>query len=91
MYNIKKIFRKKSHIIIIVVFAIMILSLIFLFKYIFVIEEDIEKNIYNNYQNREIIVYDNSEDMINKIKSLDNILFIYNFVFQNKSKYIIFI
>lgn len=78
MYNIKKIFRKKSHIIIIVVFAIMILSLIFLFKYIFVIEEDIEKNIYNNYQNREIIVYDNSEDKINKIKSLDNILFIYN-------------
>lgn len=72
MYNIKKIFRKKSHIIIIVVFAIMILSLIFLFKYIFVIEEDIEKNIYNNYQNREIIVYDNSEWIY--VKFLDTFL-----------------
>lgn len=77
MYNIKKIFRKRSNILIILILSFLIFCLIFLLKYVFVIQGDIEKNIYDKHKNREIIVYEEIDKVKKDLISLKNILFIY--------------
>ena len=77
MYNIKKIFRKRSNILIILILSFLIFCLIFLLKYVFVIQGDIEKNIYDKHKNREIIVYEEIDKVKKDLTSLKNILFIY--------------
>lgn len=77
MYNIKRIIRQKYNWILIVILSILFLSLLFLFKYLFSVQNNVEKQIYDNYHNREIIIYDSSEELINKLNKMQNVLFVY--------------
>ena len=76
MYNIKRIIRQKYNWILIVILSILFLSLLFLFKYSFSVQNNVEKQIYDNYYNREIIIYDSSEELINKLNKMQNVLFV---------------
>lgn len=78
MYNIKKIYRKKSNVFIIFIFTFLFMCLLFLFKYIFVVENDIELKIYDKHKNKELIVYENKEKVITSSQKIENIIYIYS-------------
>lgn len=78
MYNIKKIFRKKLNFLLIIILSILFLCLIFLFKYIFLVQENIEKQIYDRYKNRELIVYGPKDKVKEKINNINDVLFVYS-------------
>lgn len=59
------------------IISLIFFTLIFLFKYTFVVQNDIENQIYDSYKNRELIVYDNSKETIEELKKQKEIKFIY--------------
>lgn len=77
MYSIKKVFRKKSNIFLIIIFTLTIICLLLLFKYIFVTQKKVECKIYDKHINRELIVYKEVSEVLNN-KSNANIINIYS-------------
>ena len=72
MFYIKKIFRKKYNLYIIIILSLFSLLFIYLFKYIFVVQKYIEDNIYNQLKNRDIIYYPLDDKIdLNKINSIE--------------------
>ena len=78
MYNFKKIYRRKSNYFLILIFSSLLLSLIFLFKYLLVVNYNIEREIYDKHINKEIIVYDNKDIVSKKLKDIKDVVFIYS-------------
>ena len=56
MYNLKRIIRQKSSWVLIIIFIVIFILMFFLFKYIFVVQNNIEINIYDKLKNRDIII-----------------------------------
>lgn len=78
MYNIRKIFRKKVNFLLIIILSILFLCLLFLFKYLFFVQENIENQIYDRYMNRELIVYESKDKVKDEIDNISDVLFIYS-------------
>ncbi len=78
MYNLKRIIRQKSSWVLIIIFIVIFILMFFLFKYIFVVQNNIEINVYDKLKNRDIIIYEDYDKINAKLNKYKDILFVYH-------------
>ncbi len=78
MYSLKKLYRQKRNILLIIVFISLFTSLFFLFKYLLVTQTKVEKEIYDRFINRDLIIYEPSPELKAKLNTIPEVIFIYN-------------